>query len=99
MRYRTLGVSGGAVSTLSLGTMTFGSESDEAISHAQLDRLKSADGTPNDTANVYSGSNSESINLKPLPRSWRPSSSGPRAATTGVPSRPAPLVCHCPAPQ
>ena len=38
MRYRTLGASGCAVSTLALGTMTFGSESDEAISHAQLDR-------------------------------------------------------------
>jgi aryl-alcohol dehydrogenase-like predicted oxidoreductase len=35
--YRTLGRSGCAVSTLALGTMTFGSETDEAASHDQLD--------------------------------------------------------------
>jgi aryl-alcohol dehydrogenase-like predicted oxidoreductase len=61
MRYRTLGVSGCAVSALSLGTMTFGSESDEAASHAQLDRFIAAGGTLIDTADVYSGTKSESI--------------------------------------
>src|SRR5579863_5977399 len=61
MRYRTLGASGCAVSTLALGTMTFGSESDEAISHAQLDRFFEAGGNLVDTADVYSGTKSESI--------------------------------------
>jgi aryl-alcohol dehydrogenase-like predicted oxidoreductase len=61
MRYRTLGASGCAVSTLALGTMTFGSESDEATSHAQLDRFLDAGGTLVDTADVYSGTESESI--------------------------------------
>jgi aryl-alcohol dehydrogenase-like predicted oxidoreductase len=61
MRYRTLGASGCSVSTLSLGTMTFGSESDEATSHAQLDRFFEAGGNLVDTADVYSGTNSESI--------------------------------------
>jgi aryl-alcohol dehydrogenase-like predicted oxidoreductase len=37
MEYRALGRSGCAVSSLSLGTMTFGSETDEEGSHAQLD--------------------------------------------------------------
>ncbi len=61
MRYRTLGASGCSVSTLSLGTMTFGSESDEAISHSQLDRFFEAGGNLVDTADVYSGTASESI--------------------------------------
>lgn len=61
MRYRTLGTTGCAVSALALGTMTFGSESDEATSHAQLDRFMAAGGTLVDTADVYSGTESESI--------------------------------------
>ncbi len=61
MRYRTLGSSGCAVSELCLGTMTFGSETDEAGSHAQLDRFLEAGGTFVDTADVYSGGVSESI--------------------------------------
>jgi aryl-alcohol dehydrogenase-like predicted oxidoreductase len=61
MRYRTLGASGCSVSTLCLGTMTFGSESDEAISHAQLDRFFEAGGNLVDTADVYSSTGSESI--------------------------------------
>jgi len=61
MRYRTMGASGCSVSTLSLGTMTFGSESDEASSHAQLDRFFEAGGNLVDTADVYSGTGSESI--------------------------------------
>ncbi len=61
MRFRTLGSSGCSVSTLCLGTMTFGSETDEAGSHAQLDRFVDAGGTFVDTADVYSGTESESI--------------------------------------
>ena len=61
MRYRTLGASGCSVSTLSLGTMTFGSEADEINSHAQLDRFFEAGGNLVDTADVYSGTTSESI--------------------------------------
>lgn len=61
MQYRALGTSGCAVSVLGLGTMTFGSESDEPTSHAQLDRFYEAGGTFVDTADVYSGTESESI--------------------------------------
>ncbi len=61
MRYRTLGASGCAVSALALGTMTFGSETDEPGSHAQLDRFVDAGGTLIDTADVYSNTGSESI--------------------------------------
>jgi aryl-alcohol dehydrogenase-like predicted oxidoreductase len=61
MRYRKLGFSGCSVSTLALGTMTFGSEADEPCSHGQLDRFISAGGNLVDTADVYSGTESESI--------------------------------------
>ena len=61
MDYRTLGRSGCAVSTLCLGTMTFGAETDEAGSHAQLDRFVEAGGTLVDTADVYSAGISEEI--------------------------------------
>ncbi len=61
MRYRTLGASGCSVSELALGAMTFGSEADEAGSHAQLDRFFEAGGTLIDTADVYSNTESESI--------------------------------------
>src|SRR5579875_575727 len=61
MRYRTLGRSGCSVSVLALGTMTFGSESDEATSHAQLDQFFEAGGNFIDTADVYSGTESEAI--------------------------------------
>ena len=61
MEYRTLGRSGCSVSTLALGTMTFGSETDEDGSHAQLDRFVEAGGTLVDTADVYSGGTSEEI--------------------------------------
>jgi aryl-alcohol dehydrogenase-like predicted oxidoreductase len=61
MRYRPLGDSGCAVSVLALGTMTFGSETDEPGSHAQLDRFVDAGGTLIDTADVYSATASESI--------------------------------------
>ena len=55
MDYRMLGRSGAAVSTFALGTMTFGTETDEVGSHAQLDRFLDAGGTLIDTADVYSG--------------------------------------------
>nr|WP_255643716.1 aldo/keto reductase [Actinoplanes polyasparticus] len=61
MEYRTLGRSGCAVSSLCLGTMTFGDESDEKVSHAQLDRFLEAGGTFVDTADVYSAGESERI--------------------------------------
>jgi aryl-alcohol dehydrogenase (NADP+) len=61
VEYRTLGTSGAVVSTYTLGTMTFGSETDEAGSHLQLDRYIEAGGTFIDTADVYSGGVSEQI--------------------------------------
>jgi aryl-alcohol dehydrogenase-like predicted oxidoreductase len=61
MQYRTLGRSGAAVSSLALGTMTFGSETDEAGSHEQLDTYLAHGGTLVDTADVYSDTESESI--------------------------------------
>jgi aryl-alcohol dehydrogenase-like predicted oxidoreductase len=61
MDYRTLGYSGCAVSTLCLGTMTFGTETDQAGSHEQLDVFLEAGGTFVDTADVYSGGVSEQI--------------------------------------
>ena len=61
MEYRALGRSGCAVSALALGTMTFGAEADEAVSHAQLDTFFEAGGTLIDTADVYSQGASEEI--------------------------------------
>ncbi|SDU97109.1 Predicted oxidoreductase [Microlunatus sagamiharensis] len=61
MEYRTLGRSGCAVSSLCLGTMTFGNETDEAGSHEQLDTFLEAGGTFVDTANVYTRGVSEEI--------------------------------------
>src|ERR1700744_1389946 len=59
MEYRMLGGSGCAVSSLCLGTMTFGAETDESGAHEQLDRFTEAGGTMVDTADVYSGGRSE----------------------------------------
>jgi aryl-alcohol dehydrogenase-like predicted oxidoreductase len=59
--YRTLGRSGCAVSTLALGTMTFGVETKEPGSHEQLDVFLEAGGTLVDTADVYGGGESERI--------------------------------------
>jgi aryl-alcohol dehydrogenase (NADP+) len=73
MDYRMLGRSGAAVSTFALGTMTFGTETDEVGSHAQLDRFLDAGGTLIDTADVYSGGSSEQII-----GSWLASRSGVR---------------------
>jgi aryl-alcohol dehydrogenase-like predicted oxidoreductase len=61
MEYRTLGSTGCVVSSLALGTMTFGAESEESVAHAQLDRFVEAGGTLVDTADVYAGTQSESI--------------------------------------
>jgi aryl-alcohol dehydrogenase-like predicted oxidoreductase len=61
MEFRTLGRTGTLVSTLCLGTMTFGTETDPAGSHAQLDRFVERGGNFLDTADVYSGGRSEEI--------------------------------------
>ena len=61
MDYRLLGRSGCAVSSLTLGTMTFGKETDEPGSHAQLDAFVEAGGNLVDTADVYSAGTSEEI--------------------------------------
>jgi aryl-alcohol dehydrogenase (NADP+) len=49
------------VSTLCLGAMTFGNESDEPLAHAQLDRFVERGGNFVDTADVYSRGLSEEI--------------------------------------
>ncbi|PPK98414.1 aryl-alcohol dehydrogenase-like predicted oxidoreductase [Kineococcus xinjiangensis] len=61
MEYRTLGSSGCAVSSLALGTMTFGQETDPDGAFAQLDRFVEAGGTLVDTADVYAAGTSEEI--------------------------------------
>jgi aryl-alcohol dehydrogenase-like predicted oxidoreductase len=61
MDYRTLGDTGCAVSSLALGTMTFGTETDEDGAHRQLDQFLEAGGTLVDTADVYSAGVSEEI--------------------------------------
>jgi len=61
MEHRTLGSSGCAVSTLALGTMTFGAETDEEGAHAQLDAFVEVGGDLVDTADVYSAGVSEEI--------------------------------------
>src|SRR5487761_1229634 len=61
MDYRTLGRSGCAVSSLALGTMTFGQETDEPEAHRQLDLFAESGGTLVDTADVYGAGASEQI--------------------------------------
>jgi aryl-alcohol dehydrogenase-like predicted oxidoreductase len=61
MEQRALGTSGLTVSSLALGTMTFGVETDEAGAVAQLDRFVEAGGTLIDTADVYGAGRSEEI--------------------------------------
>jgi aryl-alcohol dehydrogenase-like predicted oxidoreductase len=61
MEYRTLGSSGTIVSAQCLGTMTFGTEADEATSGAILTAFVEAGGNFVDTADVYSGGASEEI--------------------------------------
>ncbi|MCW2615487.1 MAG: aldo/keto reductase [Frankiales bacterium] len=58
---RRLGRSGCAVSSLCLGTMTFGNETDEQGAFAQLDRFAEAGGTLVDTADVYTAGAAERI--------------------------------------
>ncbi|QYE33803.1 aldo/keto reductase [Polymorphobacter sp. PAMC 29334] len=62
--YRTLGRSGLAVSPLALGTMTFGAGrwgADEATSRSIFDAYVEAGGNFADTADVYSGGQSEEM--------------------------------------
>ncbi len=61
MEYRMLGATGAVVSTLALGTMTFGTETDEVGAHAQLDRYLEVGGNLVDTADVYGAGLSEQI--------------------------------------
>lgn len=61
MEQRVLGTSGLTVSSLALGTMTFGAETDEAGAVAQLDRFVEAGGTLIDTADVYGTGRSEEV--------------------------------------
>lgn len=61
MEYRMLGATGAVVSTLALGTMTFGKETDEVGAHAQLDRYVEVGGNLIDTADVYNGGESEHV--------------------------------------
>ena len=74
VEYRKLGSSGCAVSNLALGTMTFGTESDERTSRALLDAFVDAGGTLIDTADVYSAGASEEIVGRWLAQSSRPRS-------------------------
>ena len=62
--YRTLGRSGLVVSPVALGTMTFGPGSwgaDEATSRAIFDAYRAAGGNFVDTADIYSGGESERL--------------------------------------
>jgi len=61
MEYRLLGRTGMPVSAYGLGTMTFGAETGEDESFAQLDAFIAAGGTLVDTADVYAGGASEKI--------------------------------------
>ena len=61
MDYRTLGGSGCAVSSLALGTMTFGAETAEPEAHRMLDRFLEAGGTLVDCADTYGEGRSEEI--------------------------------------
>jgi aryl-alcohol dehydrogenase-like predicted oxidoreductase len=58
---RRLGRAGIVVSELALGTMTFGREADEAVSVGLLDSFLERGGNLVDTADRYSGGESESI--------------------------------------
>ena len=61
MQLRNLGSTGCAVSSLALGTMTFGKETDEDGAHAQLDAFVEAGGNLVDTADVYTHGAAEEI--------------------------------------
>lgn len=61
MEYRFLGKTGLKVSELCLGTLTFGRESSEEVSHQILDRFVEAGGNFIDTADVYGRGVSEEV--------------------------------------
>lgn len=61
MKYQTLGNTGTSVSTIALGTMGFGTETEEAEAFAVLDHFLEAGGNFVDTANVYGGGASEEL--------------------------------------
>jgi aryl-alcohol dehydrogenase-like predicted oxidoreductase len=61
MKMTNLGNTGVAVSELCFGTMSFGSDADEATSEAMYNRCREAGINFFDTANVYSGGRSEEI--------------------------------------
>lgn len=61
MKYRNLPGTGTSVSNLALGTMGFGTETDEADAFAILDTFVEANGNLIDTANVYGGGLSEEV--------------------------------------
>ena len=61
MDYRLLGTSGTVVTSLCLGTMTFGAESDEQTAHRLMADYVAAGGNFIDTADVYSAGLSEQI--------------------------------------
>ena len=61
MQQRTLKNSDLSVSVFGLGTMTFGAESDESVSHRILDRYVEEGGRFVDTADVYSHGVAEEI--------------------------------------
>src|SRR4051794_19856912 len=70
MRFRTLGPTGVKVSCLSLGTMSFGGDADEATAGAIFATAREAGVNFVDTADVYNGGRSEEI-LGRLLRSCR----------------------------
>src|SRR3954468_7884697 len=61
MKYRTLPGIGTTVSNLALGTMGFGTETDQAEAFAVLDRFIDANGNLVDTSNVYGAGASEEL--------------------------------------
>lgn len=61
MKYRTLTGTGLSVSNLALGTMGFGTETDEKEAFAILDAFVEANGNLIDTANVYGAGASEEL--------------------------------------
>jgi aryl-alcohol dehydrogenase-like predicted oxidoreductase len=61
VEHRRLGLSGLVVSRLALGTMGWGRDLDEEVARAQLAAFRDAGGTLVDTADVYSGGESERL--------------------------------------
>lgn len=61
MIYRTLGNTGLSVSSLTLGTMGFGTETPEPEAFAIIDAYLAAGGNMLDTADVYGGGISEEL--------------------------------------